>query len=374
MAQSKAIQQAIRSLKAQYPWTNTPLVVGAPMKSLSGPALALAIAEAGGIGFIGPGDRPEHLEQELENAIELVSKSSALGSPKTGPSEILPVGFGIQTWTGDLSITSSILRSFASRTSTPPAAAWLFAPRDGQSELDSWSRGIRASSPQTRIWIQVASVADAIAAARSKDAPDVLVIQGTDAGGHSRTKGAGIISLLPEVSDALESIPTKSGYPLPLIAAGGIADGRGVSAALVLGASGAAMGTRFLATSEAKTNPGYQSAVLAGFDGGQTTVRTQFYNHLRGTLGWPELYDARGLINASWRDHESGMPFEKNKALHDEAVKKGPDAWGREEGRTATYVGTAVGLITEVKSAGVVVKEARDEAGRLLDATCTSMN
>jgi nitronate monooxygenase len=342
------------------------------MKALSGPALALAVAEAGGIGFIGPSDNPEHLEQELEKAIELVSKSSALVSSKAGPGEVLPVGFGIQTWTGDLSTTSSILRSFASR--APPAAAWLFAPRDGQSELDSWSRGIRASSPQTRIWIQVASVADAIAAARSTDPPDVLVIQGTDAGGHSRTKGAGIISLLPEVSDALGSIPTKSGYPLPLIAAGGIADGRGISAALVLGASGAAMGSRFLATREAKINAGYQSAVLAGSDGGQTTVRTQFYNHLRGTFGWPEPYDARGLINASWRDHESGMPFEKNKALHDEAVKKGPDAWGKEEGRTATYVGTAVGLITEVKPAGVVVREARQEAGRLLEATSTSLN
>jgi len=345
--------------------------VGAPMKALSRPALALAVSNAGGLGFIGPGDKPEQLEQELEKTIEFLSKASARASSKSDPGEILPVGFGIQTWTGDLSITTSILRSFASH--APPAAAWLFAPRDGQSELDDWSREIRASSPQTRIWIQVASVADAIAAARSADAPDVLVVQGTDAGGHSRTKGAGIISLLPEVSDALESIPTKSGYPLPLIAAGGIADGRGVSAALVLGASGAAIGSRFLATSEAKINPGYQGAVLAGSDGGQTTVRTQFYNHLRGTLGWPVPYDARGLINASWRDHESGMPFEKNKTLHDEAMKKGPEAWGEREGRTATYVGTAVGLIREVKPAGVVVKEVRDEAGRLLEATSTNV-
>jgi nitronate monooxygenase len=127
------------------------------------------------------------------------------------------------------------------------------------------------------------------------------------------------------------------------------------------------MGSRFLATPEARINPGYQKAVLAGSDGGQTTVRTQLYNLLRGTMGWPKPFDARGLINASWRDHESGMEFDQNKKLHEDALKKGPDAWGEREGRTATYVGTAVGLINEVKPAGEIVKEAQQGVARMLE-------
>jgi nitronate monooxygenase len=342
------------------------------MRILGGPALAVSVSAVGGFGFIGPGEKAEHLERELEETIKMVTNSTTLATSASGKGKVLPIGFGIQTWTGDLSTTSRILRSFASR--APPAAAWLFAPRDGQSELDSWAREIRASSPQTKIWIQVASVADALAAAKSADAPDVLVIQGTDAGGHSRTKGAGIITLLPEVSDALASIPTKSGNPIPLIAAGGIADARGISAALILGASGAVMGSRFLATPEARINAGYQKAVLAGSDGGQTTVRTQLYNLLRGTVNWPKPFDARGLINASWRDHESGMEFDQNKKLHEDALKKGPEAWGETEGRTATYVGTAVGLINEVKPAGEIVKEAQQGVTRILEVTKSNLD
>ena len=202
----------------------------------------------------------------------------------------------------------------------------------------------------------MASVTHALEAAQSPIPPDVLVIQGTDAGGHSLTKGAGIIVLLPEVADALSSIGKIN--DIPLIAAGGIADSRGAAAALTLGASGVVMGTRFLASREARINPGYQRHVVSTTDGGQTTVRTQLYNHLRGTMNWPSPFDARGLINASWRDHESGMSFEKNKELHDEAIKTGEDAWG-EEGRTATYAGTVVGLVNEVKAAHEIVDEVR---------------
>jgi nitronate monooxygenase len=315
------------------------------MRILSGPELAIKVSEAGGLGFIGPGAQPEHLNATLNEAKELL-KTSSLSTH----SDVLPFGVGFQTWAGDLRVATESLR----RTSV--AAVWLFAPRHGQDELDEWTEQIRQDSPGTQIWIQVASVKDAIAAATSKHRPDVLVIQGTDAGGHSLKQGAGIITLLPEVADAMEDSGVGD---IPLVAAGGISDARGAAASLALGASGITLGTRLLASNEATINPGYRSHILTASDGGQTTVRTQLYNHLRGTTDWPEAFDARGLMNQSWRDHVGGMGFEEIKNLHAEAVGRGNDAWG-EKGRTATYAGTGVGLVREVKGADEIVREVRE--------------
>lgn len=91
---------------------------------------------------------------------------------------MLPIGVGFQTWAGDLSVVEKVLEEFK------PAAVWLFAPREGQKELDEWTRRIRAVSKGTQVWVQVPSVADAIAAAESRERPDVLVVQGADAGGR----------------------------------------------------------------------------------------------------------------------------------------------------------------------------------------------
>jgi nitronate monooxygenase len=77
-------------------------------------------------------------------------------------------------------------------------------------------------------------------------------------------------------------------------------------------------------------------------------------------MDWPKEFDARGLANQSWRDREDGVNFEEMKRLHDEALTKGEEAWGEKDGRTATYAGTGVGLIKEVKGAGDIVKEIRD--------------
>lgn len=347
-------RQAISQLRSVFPWTSVPLIIGAPMRVLSGPLLAVEVSKAGGLGFIGPGTHPNDLESALIHASKLVEESKPLSSKCK--SDLLPIGIGFQTWAGDLATSSRILSQ-----QRKPAVVWLFAPRYGQSELDEWASRIREISQGTQIWTQVASVADALAAAPNSD---VLVIQGTDAGGHSLRKGAGIVTLLPEVSDAL----ARQGYAgIPLIAAGGIADSRGVAAAFALGAAGVAMGTRFLASKEASINAGYQKHVIEASDGGQNTVKTQFYNHLRGTMDWPEPFDARGIVNQSWRDHEESVPFEQIKNLHDEALKLNK-AWGP-NGRTATYAGTAIGLVKDVKGAGKIVEEVTTGFEIVLKAT-----
>lgn len=340
-----------RLLAKAYPWTKSPLIVGAPMRVMSGPSLAVAVSSAGGLGFLGPTIKAEDVFPDLDKAAELISSVPAL---RQRVDAALPIGVGFQTWNGDLQVARSAVEKHR------PCAVWLFAPRRGQGELDEWTAGLRQASPQTQIWIQVGTLREATAAARSPTPPDVLVVQGAEAGGHGRARdGLGTVALFPETADATRA----SG--IPLVAAGGIVDGRGVAAALALGAAGVAMGTRLLAATEARISRGYQDEVVRASDGAASTVRTQLYNHLRGTFGWPDEFSPRALINRSWVDHEAGVPFDRLKRLHDEAATTGDAGWGV-EGRLATYVGAAVGLVRSVDDAGDIVNRARDEATSII--------
>lgn len=137
--------------------------------------------------------------EKLEPPIAQVTLPSN-GSSGSGSSRFLPIGVGFQTFDADLKVAEELIREHR------PAAVWLFAPRNGQEELDIWSERLRLASPGTQIWIQVGSVRDALNVAKSEQRPDVLVLQGIDAGGHGLARGAGIISLLPEVDDGLRGI------------------------------------------------------------------------------------------------------------------------------------------------------------------------
>lgn len=292
---------------------------------------------------MGPGANHSDLENALSEARRL------LNLPISSTLSPLPIGIGFQTFDADLNVAIKALQKHK------PSAVWLFASRDGQAEFDLWIKHIREIAPSTKIWIQVGSVADALKAARSSVPPDVLVVQGSDAGGHGLARGAGVISLVPEVVDAL------NGSDIPIFAAGGIADGRGVAAVLSLGSLGAVMGTRFLAAKEAKISQGYQQDVVRTTDGGQNTVRTTLYDELAGRTNWPSLYDGRNIVNKSIVDHRSGMGFAENKKLYGEALKKGDNGWGP-NGRLTAYVSSAVGLVREVTGAEDIVKTTREEA------------
>lgn len=273
------------------------------------------------------------------------------------------MGVGFINWGASLEGAIACIKAYK------PAAVWFFAP-SSLSSLVEWASSTRSASPATKIWVQVGSVKEAIDAVRSIE-PDVLVVQGTDAGGHGLAQGAGIVTLLPEVSDAVEAAVTKDKIAPPaLVAAGGIAESRGVAAALALGASGVVMGTRFLASHEAVIAKGYQQEVLRARDGGQATVRTKVYDNLRGTTGWAATHNARGVINKSYTDAMAGMGDEENKRLYEEEIQKGDLGWGI-EARMTTYAGAAVGLVREVKGAREIVEEARAGTKKLL-ATLSS--
>ncbi|KAH7076009.1 hypothetical protein FB567DRAFT_150938 [Paraphoma chrysanthemicola] len=345
-----SINQNVRRFVDTFPWSKAPLVVGAPMRVMSGPRLALAISRAGGLGFIGPGAKPEDTANDLATVKELLQE---LPEPFRA-TETLPVGVGFQLWNGDLKAATEAVKQHH------PCAAWLFAPRKGQEEIDEWTKQLRAASPGIHIWHQIGTVPESIQASTSAHKPDVLVVQGAEAGGHGRaTDGMGLMALFPEISDQVRGSGTL------LVAAGGIADGRGMAAALALGADGVAMGTRFLASTEARISQGYQDEVVRASDAAHNTTRTQLYNHLRGTFGWPEQYSPRGITNKSWTEHEAGVSFDDLKARHDEAARSGDQGWGP-EGRLATYAGGAIGLVRGVEGAGTLTVRLRDEARTIL--------
>jgi nitronate monooxygenase len=102
---------------------------------------------------------------------------------------------------------------------------------------------------------------------------DVVIAQGSEAGGHVRGKVA-TMPLIPAVVDAVG--------PVPVIAAGGIADGRGLAAAMALGASGAWIGTRFLASNEAVIHPHYRERIFRATENDTVYLEELF------DIGWPK--------------------------------------------------------------------------------------
>jgi len=343
-----------------FPWMVSPFVIAAPMRVFTGPELAFAVSASGGLGFIGPGVKPEDTATDLATVQELLRNTSLTAFPTAFSvgGERLPVGVGFQLWNGNLKAATKAVKDYH------PCAAWLFAPRNGQGELDEWAATLREASPGIHIWHQVGTVQESVEAAKSPHPPDVLVVQGAEAGGHGRaTDGLGLMALFPEVADSVRDAN------MALVAAGGIADGRGIAAALALGAHGVAMGTRFLASSEARISKGYQNEVVRVKDGAHSTTRTQLYNHLRGTMGWPEQWSPRGIINKSWTEHQAGVPFDELKKRHDEAMKTGDDAWGV-DGRVATYASAAVGLVHCIEDASKLTVRLRDEAKSIIHELC----
>jgi nitronate monooxygenase len=351
-------------MSAEYPWTKSPLIASAPMAKVAMPKLAVAVSKAGGLGFIAAGYSSDKLEDLLEEAEKLLLQESMpemkmkTETETEGP-KLLPIGVGFITW------SASLEKALASFSRYCPAAFWLFAPARGFKDLIPWAEQIRkVTVDRTRIWVQVGCVAHAVEAVGAID-PDVIVVQGIDAGGHARAQGASIISLLPEISDKLRELRPASAKQVGLVAAGGISDSRGVLAAMALGAQGCVLGTRFLASCECVVADGYQKAILDASDGGMSTVRTTIYDKVRDIHGWPHGYDGRGLINKTYVDHMAGLGEIENGKLYRDELDRGDGGYGT-DGRLTTYAGTGVGLIKKVTPAGDIVKSLHEEVSATL--------
>jgi len=343
-------------LQRDYPWTKAPLVASAPMRLVALAPLAYEVSRAGGLGFLGAGNDVTQLENMIQEFIGL-QKNNTL----TTASGTLPFGVGFLLWAGQDLLDASLPILQKHR----PAAAWLYAHHHID-DAAQWAKEIRrVTGGATKIWVQVGTVAEALEATAHCQ-PDVLVIQGQDAGGHGLLNGAGLIPLFPEATDAVFDLCTKENIRRPmLVAAGGIIEGRGFAAAIMLGASGVVLGTRYLAAPEANIAKGYRDAVLEAADGGVNTDRGKLYDRLRGTTDWPLRYGGRGVLNDSWYDNAKGMGFDENKKLYDEALSKGDEGWGS-QARLTTYAGSGVGLTRKIQPAAEITEEIRDEARRIL--------
>ena len=132
----------------------------------------------------------------------------------------------------------------------------------------------------------------------------MIVAQGTEAGGHGGQRAT--LPLVPAVVDVVASARRE----VPVVAAGGIVDGRGLAAALMLGADGVLMGTRFLASEESLAAPAAKARVVA--HGGDETVRTTIFDIARG-YDWPATYTGRALVNRfseTWHGCEDALEGE----------------------------------------------------------------
>lgn len=344
------------SIYTHYPWVSRPLIANAPMADFAGARLATSVTMAGGLGFIGSAMNAGALSTELEKAKSLLS-SSQIATPST-----LPIGVGFLIFAEKLENVVAVIAQHR------PAVVWLSCPPESQ-DFAVWAKAMRTASPESRIWIQIAGVAAAVEVAQLC-APDVLVLQAADAGGHGRSPGAGLVSLIPEARDALDAAGFSK---IPVIGAGGVGDGRGVAAALSCGADGVLMGTAFLASIEVDLPAKeYQEAILEAVDGGVNTVRGTIFDDIRAKIIWPSRYDGRALTSPSYQDYLDGVGLHELKKKYADSIMGSDKGFGGER-RAVIWAGSGVGLVKEVKAAGDIVRELRETSKAALDRACSKL-
>lgn len=300
-------------------------VIQAPMAFTAGGALASAVSRAGGLGLIGGG---------YGDADWLDAQFLAAGDA--------PIGCGLITFSIesrpdllDQVLAKGLKALFLSFADPAP-----FLPK--------------ARAAGVPVICQVQSFRDACHAIDL--GVDVVVAQGGDAGGHGQSRGT--MAFVPEVAD--EIARRQSGTIL--CAAGGIADGRGLLAALSLGADGAVIGTRFWGAAESLIDRRLVRPTMAHT--GDDATRTRVIDIIRG-IDWPDRYTGRVLRTPfveKWNDDNAGLrsDFPAQKKLWTAAVN---DA---DVTIAAPFVGEAIGLVKVEETAAQIIDAIRSDLQREL--------
>jgi NAD(P)H-dependent flavin oxidoreductase YrpB (nitropropane dioxygenase family)/catechol 2,3-dioxygenase-like lactoylglutathione lyase family enzyme len=292
-------------------------IVQAGMATFTSAELVAAVSNAGGLGILGALLRPvDELRDQIRRIRTLTSRP-----------------FGVNHVIAHLDPTALDV-TFEERVPVL-SLAWG----------DPAPLVVRAHAAGMRVIHQVPTGAEAARAAAA--GVDVIVGQGTDGGGH--VGFVGTLPLLPAVVDAAQGVP--------VLAAGGIADGRGLAAALALGADGVLMGTRFLATLEAPIPDAWKRMIVGSDE--STTVRTAAFDRAVAMV-WPgaEVRAIRNAFLTEWgeRSDDAGA----------HAAELGPRLFAA--GQTGDFevfppmAGQSCGLIREVLPAGEVVRRTVAEA------------
>ena len=296
-------------------------IVLAGMGGVSMHKLVAAVSNAGGLGVIGAATLDaDGLRREIRKTRELTDKPFAVDLLAPIPDMIRPQ---MQV------VFDEGIKIFV---------AGLAVPREFIDEMHE--RGMI-------VIVMIGKVRHAI---KSEQAgADVVAAQGTEAGGHTGEVGG--LALVPQVVDAVK---------IPVLAAGGIADGRGLVAALALGAQGVVVGTRFIATPEAQAAPQYREAILHSAEA--DTVRTRCYT------GKPAR-TIRNRYNEEWErkaDQIQPFPMQVGVSVQQGVMDYMGIGRGADPDRTFMPAGQGMGLIRQIKPAGEVLADIVREAEAVL--------
>ncbi|MFF5983896.1 NAD(P)H-dependent flavin oxidoreductase [Streptomyces olindensis] len=302
-------------------------VISAPMGSVSGGRLATAVTGAGGLGLVGVsyGDAAfidEHVAQ------------AAQGGGVWG------VGCVMFTFDERPGLWDKVL-GYA-----PPVIALSFGDADQV-------RRYVASAADTGAHVVVQVHDPEQAAVAVQAGASVLVAQGAEAGGHHKTQAT--LPLIPAVLDLTQGA-------VPVVAAGGFADGRGLAAALALGADGVMMGTRFALTEESMGTPGFKSSLISGATA--DLVDTRAFDVVRG-IPWDEVYRARSVSNAftrAWTGRDGELAARRGEIEPEWVAAVARD----DTSQRALFAGEVLDLVQDVRPAASVVHDTVAEAEAIL--------
>ncbi len=351
-------------------WPRTPVtdalgitypIIQAPMAGgPAGPALVAAVANAGGLGSLGAATMPpDQIRAAIQEIRRLTDRPFAVNlfapqSPHATPEAIARMQALLQPYRAELGLGEPS----AVTTYGESFEAQITVVLEERVPIFSFTFGIPPAQ-----WLQalhanravIIGTATSVREARALEASgvDMIAAQGSEAGGHRGTflGGAeepliGTLALVPQVVDAVG---------VPVIAAGGIADGRGIVAALALGAAAAQLGTAFLACPESGASPLHKEALLHSGDE-STTVTRVFTGR-----------SARGLRNryttelAAHRDEVLDYPVQ---GVVSADIRRAAASQGRVD-LLALWAGQAVALCT-TKPAGELVADLAAQAADLL--------
>ncbi len=302
-------------------------ILSAPMGFIAGGRLAAAMSEAGALGLIGGGyGDAEWLEREF----------AAAGNAR--------IGCGFITWS--LAERPELLDLALAHA---PAALML-----SFGAVEPFAAAVRDAGALLICQVQTMDHAREALAAGA----DILVAQGGEAGGHGGHRA--ISTLVPEIADHL----VREAPETLLLAAGGIADGRGLAAALMLGADGVLIGSCLVASEESLAPPGFKSAIVAA--DGDATFKTGVIDLVRG-FDWPDGFSGRALRTRfvmDWQGRERALAEPATLAAEAERYWRGFRTGEVED--TGVFVGEAAGLIHEVRPVRSIVDAMVGEAASLL--------
>ncbi|HYD59407.1 MAG TPA: nitronate monooxygenase [Noviherbaspirillum sp.] len=301
-------------------------VLLAPMDLVSDARLTKAVSAAGGLGILGGGYGEE---QWLIRELDLLSQSG------------MQYGVGFITWS--MAKNPKLL----DLTLEHRPAAIMLSFGDVRAFVDPIKRAGAFLICQVQTLAMAKEAADCGA--------DILVVQGAEAGGHGVSRG--LMTLLPEVVDAV-------GDKIPVVAAGGIADGRALAAVLMLGASGILMGTRFYATQESAAQPAAKERVRSAT--GDDTLRSIVFDISRRNI-WPAPFTGRCLRNAHL-DRWFGREIELVRHQETEAARYAQARNAGDFDIAAVIAGEASGLIHDIPPAQEVVESVVRDASALLSS------